>query len=154
MKIRPEELTEHLEPLAGALPAESLDIREPDLEPLEAIRANLTVQLDQKGKILVLGKISTQVKMRCGRCLDWIAWPIEVRDFCAEYEPPHPAVIDLAPRIREDILLQIPLNGACRLDKEARCPYNGMFYPADTTPPASLAGSEVWQALDQFKTKE
>ena len=36
-------------------------------------------------------------------------------------EAPHPASIDLTPSLREDILLELPLNAACQLGAEGRC---------------------------------
>jgi uncharacterized metal-binding protein YceD (DUF177 family) len=69
-------------------------------------------------------------------------------------EAPHPASIDLTPLLREDILLELPLNAACQLGADGRCPITGELYqPPPEAAPGSLAGGDVWAALSKIKTK-
>lgn len=140
-------------PLEGELPPEALDLKEDNLAAKDPVAAKLTVQREGNGGLVITGSLATTVRLCCGRCLDWIDWPLEVKDFCMEVEPPLDLTIDLTPRIREDILLQLPFNSACRLDADHRCPYSGKSYPPETDAPPSLGG-DVWQALDKLEREE
>jgi uncharacterized metal-binding protein YceD (DUF177 family) len=80
-------------------------------------------------------------------------WPVRAQ---VEHllEAPHPASIDLTPLVREDILLELPLNAACRLGADGRCPVTGELYqPPPEAAPGSLAGGDVWAALSKIKPK-
>jgi uncharacterized metal-binding protein YceD (DUF177 family) len=70
------------------------------------------------------------------------------------FEAPHPNSIDLTPFIREDILLELPLNAACRLGADGRCPVTGEIYrprPEDT---GSLIDGTVWAELSKIIPKD
>ena len=65
------------------------------------------------------------------------------------FEAPHPASIDLTPLIREDILLELPMNAVCQLSAEGRCPVTGEIY----RPPESsgeISTEDVWSELDKL----
>lgn len=154
MKLHTEGIAEgDMVPVQGELPPEALDVREDTIEPKEPIAVDLTAQREGNGGIVVTGRVATTVRLCCGRCLEWIDWPLEAKHFCAEYPAPVDPVIDLTPAIREDILLELPFNTACRLDADHRCPYSGRFYPPETEPPPALA-DDVWGELDRLKNKE
>ena len=70
------------------------------------------------------------------------------------FEAPHPNCIDLTPLIREDILLELPLNAVCRLGTDGRCPVTGELYQPPPETSGTLAGEEVWEALKKIKTKD
>jgi uncharacterized metal-binding protein YceD (DUF177 family) len=154
VKFQPQQISVD-EPysLVGKLPPESLELSDPAIKTGSEIEANLTVARIEQN-LLVTGQLKTTLNLQCGRCLDWMEWPIHVKDFTVEFEAPHPQSIDLTSFIREDILLQLPFNAVCRLDKDYRCPFSGKHYPPDTKPPSAIIGKEVWNALDKLKIKE
>jgi uncharacterized metal-binding protein YceD (DUF177 family) len=83
----------------------------------------------------------------------WMPWPVRTQ---SEHllEAPHPASIDLTPLLREDILLELPLNAACHLGADGRCPITGELYqPPPEAAPGSLAGGDIWAALSKIKPK-
>ncbi len=153
MTFHPAQLLDHPIQLEETLPATILDLDENGIRAEEPVEVNLFIEGDEE-QILVRGELSTKLKLECGRCLKWLDWPIEVNDFIVELSAPFPMVIDLTSQIREDILLRLPLAAACRLDDDYRCPYSGKEYPPANESPSSIAGEEVWQALDQLKKKE
>ena len=118
----------------------------------QPIRAELVVQKDEEN-FLVMGWATTSLSLLCGRCAGWLPWPIRARVEHL-FEAPHPNCIDLTPLIREDILLELPLNAVCRLDADGRCPVTGELYQPRPETSGTLAGEEVWEALSKIKLKD
>jgi uncharacterized metal-binding protein YceD (DUF177 family) len=138
--------------LAGDLPASILDLQDPGARAEQPIHAELVVQRDGDN-LIVTGTLATTLSLVCGRCGVWMPWPVRTQ---AEHvlEAPHPASIDLTPSLREDILIELPLNAACRLGADGRCPITGELYqPPPEADPGSLAGEDVWAALSKIKPK-
>ena len=81
------------------------------------------------------GKIAAQLQTQCGRCLDPIPCPLDIRladqfarnprELDQEQNPVFPILgkgtIDLAPPLREHILLNLPLHPLCRPDCRGLC---------------------------------
>ena len=138
--------------LAGELPAGVLDLQDPIAQESDPIKAELVVVRDGEN-LIVTGTLVTTLSVVCGRCGVWMPWPIRTRTEHV-FEAPHPASIDLTPFLREDILLELPLNAACHLGVDGRCPVTGELYqPPPETTTGSLAGGEVWEALSKIKPK-
>jgi uncharacterized metal-binding protein YceD (DUF177 family) len=138
--------------LAGELPAEALGLQEPGAKAGQPVKAELVVQRDEDN-LIVTGTLATTLSLVCGRCGVWMPWIVRARSEHL-FEAPHPVSIDLTPSLREDILLELPLNAACRLGADGRCPVTGELYqPPPETTTGSLAGGEVWAALSKIKTK-
>ena len=116
------------------------------------IRVELVVQKDEEN-FLVTGWATTSLSLLCGRCAGWMPWPIRAKVEHL-FEGPHPNCIDLTPLIREDILLELPLNAACRLGADNRCPVTGELYQPRPETTGTLAGEEVWEALSKIKLKD
>lgn len=156
MKFRPLEVTVDPAPLSGTLPGSILDLHEDLIRADSEIKIDLTLQRDEESKetIFVLGRLSTTLHLLCGRCLEWMEWPIEVNDFCVTFEPPLATSIDLTGNIREDIILRLPLRAACQLDAQHRCPLTGKMYPPPKEAPESILGADAWQSLNKLKIKE
>jgi uncharacterized metal-binding protein YceD (DUF177 family) len=140
-----------------------LEIREdlgPDLIGLneasaraeQPVKADLRVEKEE-GNYLVTGWLQTTLTLQCGRCTEWFPLPLKV-EVGHLFEPPHPASIDLTPLLREDILLELPLNAACRLGADGRCPVTGEVYQPRPETSGPLAGEAVWEALNKVKPKE
>ena len=90
--------------------------------------------------------------MVCGRCAVWMPWPVRTQVEHV-FEAPHPASIDLTPLLREDILIELPLNAACHLGADGRCPVTGEFYQPPPENSGTLDTGEVWEALSKIKPK-
>ena len=116
------------------------------------IGVELAVQKDEEN-FLATGWATTSLSLLCGRCAGWLPWPIRAKVEHL-FEAPHPNCIDLTPLIREDILLELPLNAVCRLGADGRCPVTGEIYQPRPETTGTLAGTEVWEALSKIKTKD
>jgi uncharacterized metal-binding protein YceD (DUF177 family) len=152
MNFFPALVVEH-EPtvLTGDIDPAALGLDEPSARAEQPVHAELLVHRDGEN-LLVTGTLQTTLSLLCGRCAVWMPWPVRTQ---AEhlFEAPHPNSIDLTPFLREDILLELPLNAACQLGADGRCPVTGEFYQPPPESSGSLASGEVWEALSQIKTK-
>ncbi len=138
--------------LVGELKPDAIALREPMAKAEEPVKVELLVTRDGDN-LLVMGTLVTTLAVVCGRCAAWMPLPVRTQ---SEHllEAPHPASIDLTPLLREDILLELPLNAACQLGADGRCPITGELYqPPPEAAPGSLAGGDVWAALSQIKPK-
>jgi len=143
---------EHPLELKGDISAETLGLNEAAARAEQPIRTDLTVQKDEEN-FLVTGWVQTTLSLLCGRCAEWLAWPIRAQVEHL-FEPPQPNCIDLTPLIREDILLELPLNAVCRLGADGRCPVTGEFYQPRPETSGSLVSGEVWDELSKIKPKD
>jgi uncharacterized metal-binding protein YceD (DUF177 family) len=67
------------------------------------------------------------------------------------FEAPHPAQIDLTPFIREDILLEIPLNAVCQLKAGNRCPITNEVLKPRQESTEAIVPQEVWAELSKLE---
>lgn len=138
--------------ITAELPPETLALSDPAAKSEQPVQAELVVQRDGTD-LSVTGTLATTLSVVCGRCGVWMPWPVRLRTEHL-FEAPHPASIDLTPLLREDILLELPLNAACQLGTDGRCPVTGELYqPPPEAAPGSLAGGDVWAALSKIKPK-
>ena len=141
----PLEINEEISP-------EVLALNETSVRAEQPIKVELTVQKEEED-FLATGWATTSLSLLCGRCAGWLPWPVRARVEHL-FEGPHPNCIDLTPLIREDILLELPLNAACRLGADNRCPVTGELYQPRPETTGTLAGEEVWEALSKIKLKD
>ena len=153
MNFSPALVTEE-QPLAinEELSAGILGLDEASARAEQPIRVELVVQKEEED-FLVTGWATTTLSLLCGRCAGWLPWPIRA-PVEHLFEGPHPNCIDLTPFIREDILLELPLNAVCRLGADGRCPVTGEIYQPRPETSGKLVGEEVWEALGKIKTKD
>jgi uncharacterized protein len=138
--------------LQGVISAEALALNEAAARAQEPVKAELRVVKDEDTYV-VTGWLQTTLSLVCGRCAEWMPWPVRTRVEHV-FEGPHPNCIDLTPFIREDIFLELPLNAVCRLGAEGRCPVTGEVYRPRPATSGSLASETVWEALSKIKTKD
>jgi uncharacterized metal-binding protein YceD (DUF177 family) len=143
---------EHPLEIKEELAAEVLGLDPVAAKAEKPIQVELTVQKDEEN-FLATGWATTSLSLVCGRCAVWMPWPIRARVEHL-FEAPHPNSIDLTPLIREDVLLELPLNAVCRLGADGRCPVTGEIYQPRPETTGTLAGEEVWEALSKIKTKD
>ena len=124
----------------------------PDLEAEGAVCTGpLRYSLDlgiSEGSLWVTGHLAQPVELKCVRCLEPFRFEIEVAAFSIHHELTGPEVIDLAPYLREDILLNLPAHPHCDREGGRKCPAAAM-----TSPPAETDGKRKpdWSALDKLK---
>lgn len=103
-----------------------------DLE-LDFLRGSLRLSRNSRG-ILVQGKLETGVLVECARCLTPTFCPVQVEFGELFSFPPSPdtaysvaetGILDLAPLIREETILNVPMGILCRPDCAGLCPECG-----------------------------
>src|SRR5258708_36287178 len=132
---------EHPLELKETMPAEVLGLAAAAARVEAPIQVELIVTKDEEN-FLAVGWATTTLSLLCGRCAGWLPWPIRARVEHL-FEAPHPNSIDLTSLIREDILLELPLNAVCRLGADGRCPVTGELYQPHPETSGTLAGEEA-----------
>jgi len=104
------------------------------------------------GGILVAGSVKTNVSTICGRCLEKYEMQIEIADVCHFYEDAADInELDLAPELREDILLKLPMKYLC--SKECKgISINKLHIKKSQEFEAELLNeNNPWKELDSLK---
>jgi uncharacterized protein len=111
----------------------------PELDGLqlaEDLNGNISIsRLDDS--LLARGQVATSIELECHRCLRAFQYPVQVNlsgEF--SFKPPADAddqwpitkdySIDVAPLIRQELLLRIPLKQLCEPDCPGLCPDCGL----------------------------
>ena len=146
MLIRPQSIPEDGMNLAGEDPGSILD-----LEKDEFVRVDGPVEYDlfvnQVGEQLVVsGRVSVLLSLTCSKCGDFFSTTQEVSSFLRAYElTPSTDVVDVAPDMREDILLSLPNYPDCKGANPTCQEIIEKGYEVD--PPV---GDGRWGGLDQL----
>lgn len=114
-----------------------------DLE-LDYLKGSLRLSRNSRG-ILVQGELETSVLSECARCLDPLAYPVSLYLEELFSYPPSPesdysveetGILDLAPLLREEAILAVPMGVVCNPDCKGLCPQCGQNWnegPCDCT---------------------
>jgi uncharacterized metal-binding protein YceD (DUF177 family) len=139
--------------LKGELAVEVLQLDPAVAKTAKPVKIEVMVIKDDDGNYLATGWAVANLSMVCGRCTEWFPMPVraKVEHF---FEPPTPNSIDLTPLIREDVLLELPLNAVCRLGADGRCPVTGEIYQPRPESSGSIVSEGVWDELSKVKTKD
>jgi uncharacterized metal-binding protein YceD (DUF177 family) len=101
-----------------------------------------------EGALWVTGSLAQPVELKCVRCLEPFRYDIEVHAFSIHHELTGPEVVDLAPYLREDILLNLPAHPHCDREGGRKCPAaKESVAPADS----DNKRTPDWSALDKLK---
>ena len=139
--------------LAGTEPGEFLELGENELFHAAApVEYDLEVER-AAGGALVRGRCGTVISGLCGRCLAPVEQPIEADKIALFVEiPAGVEVCDISEDIREELLLELPMNLLCDPDCKGLCPKCGAdLNQGDCGCRRSPGGSDVWGALDGIK---
>ena len=68
------------------------------------------------GGILVAGILSTYAKCNCGRCLEDFNLDLTNTEVCHYYENINVGELDIAPDLREDLMMKLPMKFTCDED--------------------------------------
>jgi len=100
-----------------------------------------------EGALWVTGHLAQPVELKCVRCLEPFRFDIEVPAFAIHHQLTGPEVIDLAPYIREDLLLNLPAHPHCDREGGRTCPAATLSEAA----PQPDKRRPDWSALDKLK---
>jgi uncharacterized protein len=115
--------------IALDLPRVQLD----DDSELDFLKGNVRLSRNSQG-ILVQGALATDVVTECARCLTPISVPVELKleelfsyppSSDVPYSVEETGILDLAPLLREEAILAVPMGALCRPDCAGLCPQCG-----------------------------
>lgn len=123
-----------------------------DLAPEEIVSAGpLRYSLDvgiSEGALWANGSLSLPVEFTCVSCLERFVYTIQVPEFTIHTELGGPEALDLAPFVREDILLNLPAYPRCDREGGKVCPKPYLHSERAT---GSLEKRKPdWSALDKL----
>ena len=136
--------------LAGTEPAEFLELGDDEIFGAAApVEDELSVER-AAGGALVRGRCGTVISGTCGRCLAPVEQPVEAGDIALFVEiPAGVEVCDISGEIREELLLELPMNLLCDPDCRGLCPECGAdLNRGDCGCRRNSGAGGVWDALD------
>jgi uncharacterized protein len=137
-------------PLAGEIPPGELGLEDTPDEVFGPVAYDLQATRPGGG-VLLRGRVATVLRTTCGRCLAAFDLALAANDVCHFYEHPQGEEIDVAPDLREDLLIILPLKRLCRESCRGLCPVCG----GDRNRRACRCavpgvGQDLWAALDSL----
>jgi uncharacterized protein len=100
------------------------------------------------GGVFATGRVSVPVELQCVACLRPFVHEVSVPDFATQVEIEGREFVDLAPSVREDLLLALPNHPRCDLMSDQQCPFQGREHSGGGKPASS---GSAWQPLDKLK---
>ncbi|MBO5792279.1 MAG: DUF177 domain-containing protein [Lentisphaeria bacterium] len=107
------------------------------------------------GSILVTGWVRGTVNAVCGRCLEPVTMEISAEDIELYYAKSdiHEEELDITADVRDELLIELPMNPLCSDECEGLCPVCGVNRNK-TECQCSRQGNLAWGALDSIVTEE
>ncbi len=104
------------------------------------------------GGILVEGMVETKINAQCGRCLENFSTQIINNKVCHFYEDVTSDDLDITEDIREDLLLNLPINPLCSNDCQGICLTCGINLNKESCNcDDKNSGDDIWGDLDKIK---
>ncbi len=150
-------LPEEGKAFSGELPAAIFDLPEGDARAAGPLRYDLWAQRFGS-ELLLTGGLSAPFQFTCVRTLHPFIQTIRLENAAISLEIGNGAEIDATEALREEILIQFPINPRCEDgDVPQRCEIDARYLSVDkpggdalTTPPRAV-GDDRWSALDELK---
>jgi uncharacterized protein len=122
---------------------------EADIEVLDGLRYDLTVQLDGEA-VFAQGQLELDLRLRCSRCAEFFTTTVRERAYTwtGQAEKGRRSV-DLTAELRESILLVFPTHPVCADTCRGLCPRCGCNLNAATCD-CRPEVAERWGALDDL----
>jgi uncharacterized protein len=107
------------------------------------------------GSILVTGWVRGTVNAVCGRCLEPVTMEISAENIELYYAKSdiHEEELDITADVRDELLIELPMNPLCSDECEGLCPVCGVNRNK-TECQCSRQGNLAWGALDSIVTEE
>ena len=123
------------------------DLASEDFECAGPLRYSLDVGISE-GAIWASGRLEQPVQLRCVSCLEMFVHTIEVPEFALHMDAGGPELVDFAPMVREDILLNLPPYPRCDRHGGRECPAANTIAERGSEEPA--VRKPDWSALDKL----
>ena len=121
-----------------------------ELEFNDTIEYDLHISAVSSG-VLIAGTISTLVLCNCGRCLEDYSHVIDNLEICQFHEEVTGSMLDLAPQLREDILISLPMKYTCKEDCEGIVVAVQKSKKEQESEKEFKEENDPWQGLDEIK---
>jgi uncharacterized protein len=154
--------------VAGEIPPDPDFWNDPELRLAGPVRVALTVSSTAGGQVLARGELDAVLARECRRCLEPVEVPIHEKldlfwitpdDFGEEEDgelrvlEPAAVELDLAPAVREELLLRLPRFVLCRQDCRGLCPMCGGNRNVDSCECTLEEPDPRWEALRTMKNE-
>lgn len=121
-----------------------------ELEFNDTIEYNLHISAVSSG-VLMAGTVSTFVLCNCGRCLEDYSHVVNNLKICHFYEEVTVSILDIAPQLREDILISMPMKYTCKEDCEGMMTTQAKSKKEQKLKKEFKEENNPWQGLDDIK---
>jgi uncharacterized metal-binding protein YceD (DUF177 family) len=128
------------------------DLAAEDVRCTGPLRYTLDLGVSE-GSLWATGSLTQPVELQCVRCLESFPFDIEAKAFSIHLNLTGPEVIDLAPYLREDILLNLPPHPHCDREGGRVCPAEKPTAGSASTPEGDSKRQPDWSALDKLRLK-
>jgi uncharacterized metal-binding protein YceD (DUF177 family) len=125
------------------------ELAQEDVRCTGPLRYSLDLGISE-GALWATGSLAQPVELRCVRCLEPFPFDIEAKAFSIHLDLTGPELIDLAPYLREDILLNLPPHPHCDREGGRKCPAAPRAEPEASSPEDGKRQPD-WSALDKLK---
>lgn len=150
-------LPEEGKAFSGELAAEIFDLPEGDARPLGPLTYDLWAQRFGS-ELLLTGSLSAPFEFTCVRTLHPFVQTIRLENAAISIEIGNESLIDAADALREEVLIQFPVDPRCEEgDVPQQCEIDPRYLSVDKpagnalpTPPRA-GGDDRWSALDTLK---
>ena len=152
IKLSVAQLEHEVVHLKGEEPATILELGDNSFyEAIAPLRYDLTAKM-VSGGVLVSGLIETVIAGECGRCLVPVESKIVNDDVCLFFENVESPELDITEDVREEMLVELPMNLLCSEDCAGLCPKCGANLNFEECHCAEAASENMaWDALDSLK---
>ncbi len=145
---------------SGELPKEVFDLPAEDAQAVGDLEYDLWVQRFQS-ELLLTGTLSAPFEFTCVRTLHPFVQTIRLEGAAVSLEIAHEGEIDATEALREEILINFPVDPRCEEgDEPQKCEIDSRYLSVDKaaddelpTPPRAES-DDRWSALDKFKDQK
>ncbi|MDG2399333.1 MAG: hypothetical protein P8M04_02055 [Akkermansiaceae bacterium] len=160
MKIDLANLADEGQHFEGELSPEIFDLQESDIISVSALKYSLFTQRFDT-ELLLTGSLEATFELTCMRSLHPFKQTISMPSAAVSIELGNDGIIDPAPQIREEILLELPTNPRCEDgDAPANCEIDPKYLAVDkptddgVEPARAPEKPNPWGALDVLDSQD
>ena len=149
MKIHLRQISDEGLHLEGEEECPIPELAQEDVRCTGPLRYALDLGISE-GALWATGTLVQPVELRCVRCLEPFPFEIQAKAFSIHLDLTGPELIDLAPYLREDILLNLPPHPHCDREGGRTCAAEKQA-EAGAVPPDVDKRQPDWSVLDKLK---
>jgi uncharacterized metal-binding protein YceD (DUF177 family) len=153
MKLHLRQIPAGGQHLEGETECPITDLAAEDILCAGPLRYSLDIGVNEGG-LWANGSLHQPVTLRCVACLEPFDYTIEVPAFAVHIEVGGPESVDLAPFMREDLMLNLPPHPHCDRDGGRVCQAAKPLDVQDDAARARQKREADWAALEKLKLRK